>query len=174
MFEKKDELSQREKVIALFEGRQSGDVVGYDEIGDALGVADRSTIQSVTHAAKRGLLVDQGKAVEAVRGVGYRIVEPNEHIRLAGAQQKKSSRALTRSKRTVDNVDFNSLTEDERQVALAAGRAIGFLLRETRRLNVRQENLEASLESVVQQQERGDEETQRLRERLDRLEAKLA
>ncbi|MFH5825010.1 hypothetical protein [Georgenia sp. AZ-5] len=110
------------------------------------------------------------RAIEAVRNVGYRIVAPQEHGRLAVTHQRKSIRALRAGRSKVENVDLDKLDPEARKafgiMALAFAAQIDF----NRRLDVRQKRLEEAVKHVSVRTERSEEEIATLRERLDRLE----
>lgn len=168
-----DGRSQRSIIMDLFSGRATGDVITYSEIQAALGTLDRRAAQSAVNAAKRGLLVERAIAVDAVENEGYRIAAPAEHLTLARRHQKRSNRSLLRGRNTTNHVDVRGLTEDQRAALVQAGRALDYLLREQRRLNIRQANLERSLSSVVERQERSEGETRELQDRMARIEARI-
>ena len=76
-----------------------GPEVTYEALVAALALdpeADRHTIQLAMRRASKESEVAT-RALEAVPNVGYRVVKPAEHLRLAKNQQKKSHNALVRA-----------------------------------------------------------------------------
>lgn len=179
-FEKKGEKSQKTLVLEAFESAQSGEVVSYEKLGEILKMnpsTQRTHIQSVVNATKKSLLDKQSKGLEAVPNEGYRIIAPNEHVSLAQKHQGKVSRSLKRAKNTVDRADFNKLTEVEKNLVLAAGRALGFQQEQIRKLDIRQQKLEQVLSAFIPAQQEVNAEVkseiQKLNDRLAELNKKF-
>lgn len=154
------------------------DVVTYETLGEALDLHpynDRAIIQQAMARAAREHEETDKRAIDSVRSVGYRIVEPREHMTLAVRQQKKSRRALERGHSKVVNVDFNNMDPNIRSAfeILASGFAqqAGF----NRRIELRQSRLDRALRDIAdsqhQDRKRTEEEVTELRERLARLES---
>lgn len=160
-----------EQVFEVFSGHQSGDTVSYAEIDFALdGVHTRTQVQGIVYQAARRLLERENKALEAIPNIGYRIVQANEHVRLAGKQQGRASRALARGTRQVVHVDLNGLTEVEKALVQATGHALAAQADYMRRLDIRQKRTERAVATVTKVQSEQSEEMQRLQERIARLE----
>lgn len=91
---------------------QPGDVITYDELGDLLSLHpadERHAIQMSMHRALTELLHEDRRTCETVRGVGYRVVLPAEHLMLA---RRRNARARVQVKRGFDvatNVDLNAV-----------------------------------------------------------------
>lgn len=150
-------------------------VVSYADLADALdldAIGGRQIIQQAMSRAGRELLEKNNRAVESVRGVGYRVVRPEEQLRLAQYHQQRASKSLVRGSRTVRHVDFNGMDAGTRHAFEVTGRALGALIDMNRRLDARQERLEESMKSVVGRVDRSDDEIAALRERLARLESR--
>lgn len=153
-----------------------GEVLTYDAMGRALGLhplEERHTIQMSMRRAAREFEEERKHAVKPVTNVGYQIVPVPEHLMLARGQQRKAGKALVRARSKVDNVDLNDVPDlTMRAVFQATRQALALQLDMMRRLDVRQTNLEEAVTSVVDRQERSEEELAELRERLARLEAR--
>jgi hypothetical protein len=160
-------------VYDLLRKADVGDVTTYETLGEALELdptEDRHAIQmAVRRAAVEHEEVDH-RALESVPNVGYRIVEAQEHLRLARTQQRRSSKALARGQSKVVNVDMNGLPPEVRKAFDVTARAFAMLLDYNRRLDTRQRRLEDAIGSVVERSERSESEIATLRERLARLE----
>lgn len=158
-----------------------GDILSYDEMGDALDVdpgKDRLTIQLAMRRAARELEVADKHAVDAVTNEGYRIVEPTEQAALAHRHQKKARRSLARGQSKVVNVDFNLIGPETRKAFEIMAGAFAAQIDFNRRMDIRQRHLEKAVEAVTVRTEenaqRTDEELAELRARLRRLEEKTS
>ena len=157
----------------LLSGRTVGDVLNYEVMAEALDldpIEDRHTIQLAMRRASKELELENKHAVEAVQNVGYRIVEPEEHLRLARGQQRRSSRALARGHSKVVNVDLSNVDPEVRNAFQVVASAFAMQMEFNRRTDVRQKKLEDALDAVREKSTRTDEEVAELRARLDRLE----
>lgn len=127
-------------------------------------------IRGAVYRAAKELLEINSRAIESVRGEGYRIVTASEQLRLAQNHQRRAGRALTRGKKVVTHVDFNGMDRESRRAFEMAGQAIGALVDMNRRLDTRQRNLEQAMQAVTTRADRSDDEIKDLKARLDRLE----
>lgn len=153
-----------------------GDVLTYERCASVLDldpVSDRGLIQKTVREAQRRNEVDNKRAIEAVPNVGYRVVQPIEHARLAKNYQRRSVVALRSGKSKVVHVDLAGMNPDTRKgfelMALAFSRQEDF----NRRVDVRQRRLEEGLAAVAQKTERSSDEVAELRARLEALEHSL-
>lgn len=148
-------------------------VLTYEAMAEALELdpeTDRHTIQVAMRRAGSELESVEKHAVEAVQNVGYRVVEPEEHLRLAKSQQRRSTKALQRGQSKVVNVDLSNVDPEVRQAFQVVASAFAMQMEFNRRTDVRQKKLEESLETVRETSTRTEEEVAELRERLERLE----
>jgi hypothetical protein len=151
------------------------DVLTYEQMGETLDLdpgADRHTIQVAMRRAAVELEKVDKHAVEAIKNVGYRIVEPEEHLRLAKGQQRRSSRALARGSSKVVNVDLSNVEPEVRQAFQVVAAAFAMQMEFNRRTDVRQKKLEDALGTVREESTRTADEVAELRARLDRLEGR--
>ncbi|MCV7100071.1 hypothetical protein [Mycobacterium palustre] len=172
-FEPAGEVARWRTLYELLNERSIGDVLSYDTMAEALQLdpsKDRHTIQVAMRRAAKELELEDKHAVEAVKNVGYRIVEPEEHLRLARQQQRRSSRALVRGHSKVVNVDLSNVDPEIRNAFQVVASAFAMQMEFNRRTDVRQKQLETALEAVREKSTRTDEEVAELRERLERLE----
>lgn len=150
-----------------------GDLVKYAELGAALGLdpnKERHQIQMAVRRAAYESEQQDNRALEAVPNVGYRIVLPEEHLRLAKGQQRRSSRALVRGHSKVVHVDLNGLDAATRAAFDVVARAFNMQLDLTRRLDVNQRRLAESVAAIQDQTARSADQIAELQARLDRLE----
>lgn len=170
------EKSQWEYAYSLFEDAKPGDIISYDSLGSILrfdSVKERTKIQQAVAQAAKKLLVTRKIALESVRGTGYRVVNPNEHVRLSRKQQSKAFKAISKGTAVVTNVDMTSLTENEKKLALNTGQALAFQAQQLRLLDIRQKDLEKALGTVVRIQEDTLEDVASQKAKLKALEKRL-
>lgn len=158
----------------ILQAHDVDDVVTYVEMGKALDLdpeTDRHSLQMAFRRAAKQYERQDRRAVEAVPNVGYRIVEPAEHLRLARSEQRKSGKALERGQSKIVHVDLNGVEPEVRKAFEVTARAFSVLLDYSRRLDTRQDRLESALDSMATRQERSDNDVADLKARLARLEA---
>lgn len=172
-FEPVGEQARWRILYDLLRKLEVNDTLSYAEMGEALELdpdADRSRIQmAFRRAAKEYEEVDQ-RAVDVVTNVGYRIVEPPEHLRLARRHQKRSRGELTKGQSKVVHVDLSGMDVETRRAFAVVGQAFAMQQDMMRRMDVRQSRLEEAVAATVEKQERSAEELAELRARLERLE----
>ena len=171
-FKPKGEYALRVQALEALRAHSVGETVPYAELEDLLGTGRKQVQAAVRAAAPEFLDVDQ-QAVEAVPNVGYRIVPASDHVRLAQGLQRRSSRALVRGHAVVTKVDFATLSPEVRALTEATARAFAVQIDFNRRMDVRQERLEAAIDAVSAEQNRSADEVAELRERLARLERQI-
>lgn len=147
-------------------------ILTYETMGEALEldpVDDRHTMQVAMRRAAQELEIQDGHAVTAEVGVGYRIVQVSEHLTLARSQQRRSNRALARGHSKVTNVDLTGVEPEVQKAFHVVASAFAMQMDFNRRLDVRQRNLEESLQTMSTKTERTAEELAEVQARLDRL-----
>lgn len=150
------------------------EIVTYETLAEALSLdldRDRKIIQmSMRRAAKEHEEVNK-YAIEPLPNIGYRVVQPAEHLRLAQSQQKRAGRTLARGHSKAVNVDLNAIDNIETRKALElVGRAFAMQMEFNKRFDTRQNQLEQVLDNVNARTERTETELNELRARLARLE----
>lgn len=149
-------------------------VVTYDQMGEAVNLHpddDRHAIQMALRRAAQEFEEADKHALVAIPNVGYRVVEAREHLTLAKDQQRRASRALARGHSKVVNVDATGVNPEVRHALMVVAQALSMQMDMSRRLDVRQSNLERVVQVVTAKQERSDEEVADLKARLARLES---
>ena len=171
LFKPVGEKSRKDFALEVLREHSVGDVVPYATFGDRLGDDARRVIQAAVRDAGKDFLKLDGHAIEAVPNVGYRVVEPDGHVRLAEKQRKRSVRSLRRGSSLVSSVDYNGMSAESRR--LAEGMAMGFahLLEQNARMDARVRSVEVVADAVAEKQDRTDSEVAELRARLSRLES---
>ena len=133
-------------------------------------VRDREEIRQAFYRAAKKHEREDKRAVEVVKGVGYRVVEAKEHLALARKHQKRSGRQLSKAVGKVTNVDLNGMDPAVRQ-GFEMVRGI-FLLQEdfNRRTARKLQNHDEAIQSLIQAKDRTEAEREELKSRIERLE----
>jgi len=123
----------------------------FDELATFAGLetGDVANVQSVVNAAKRRLTERHRRAVESVRGKGYRIVEPEEQLRLSKKHTTKSRRQLVKARTNVAHADLHGLADEVRAQFTRQESKINYLLESQRRISKRQDNLDKLIEETT-------------------------
>lgn len=163
-FQPLGELARWRVLVSEFATVERNTTVSYEQLGKLLDLDpdsgdSRKAIQAAVRQASNRLSKDYDRSLVAVRGVGYRVVLPEEHVELAQRHQKKSRGALVRAKTHVEHVDLSGLTEEGRKIVLATANALSWQIGQIRRLDIRQKDLVRAVEAVTTRQERSEEET---------------
>ena len=69
---------------------------------------------------KKQMLWEENKALENIQNVGYRVVNPNEHVRLTNREMKRAERRARMACDIILHTDLDRLTEKEKMIAIAA------------------------------------------------------
>lgn len=150
-----------------------GDVITYDQMGEALDMdptADRHAIQMAVRRAAKEYEVEDRHALEVAPNVGYRVVEAERHLDLAKRQHRKAGKALQRGHSKVVNVDLSNVDPEVRSAFQVVAQAFTLQMDMSRRLESNQKKLQATVTDIAQQMERSDAERQEILARLERLE----
>lgn len=176
LFMPKGAVSRRKILTRLVREHNPGDVLTYEQLGEALEVGSKREIQSAVNGAKLTIEKETNHALIAVQNVGYRIILANEHLALALAHQKKSVRQVKRAKSKVDHVPLTDLSSDERAAVISASVAFAAQQRFLRTADARyarREELEEFMNESSRKSDRTDEELRLMKERIARLESGL-
>lgn len=176
-FEPIGEQARWKTVYEIIKAAPTDHLITYEVLADALGlhpVDDRDTIRGAVHRAAREHEVTDKRAVEAVRGEGYRPVDQQGSLILARGQQVKSGKALVRGHSKAVNVDLNGVDPQVRAALETIGKAFVLQMDFNKRFQAKQDRLEEAIRDISDSQagdrKRTDDELAELRERLARLE----
>lgn len=172
MFKTIGEKSRRLQVIEKVADMQPDQVISYETLESMLSV-DRLTAQSVVNSALPGLQREHKKTLVAVRGVGYRVLQANEHLGLATRHQRKGRRAVRRGKLVVVHTDYGQLTEAEKVKADTARQIFAAQEAFERRADLRyasKEKLDQFIAGQSSTNERTVEQVEQVKARLRELE----
>ena len=174
LFQPRGVKSERQSVVDYVAKANYGDLVHYDDLCSLLGGKDRQAMQSVVNQAKPSLERAHQIALIPVRGSGYRIAHPAEHLGLAKQHQRKSRRSLGRSHSKVQNVDLSKLTPGEKAAVTLAAASLSAQMDYMRRNDIRVGRLEAAAQEVAVKSEKSAEDISALQARLARLEQAIS
>lgn len=164
-------------VYDLLKRTPTGTVVTYKQLADELGldaVRHRDAIRgAVIRAAKEHEEKDK-RAIQVVRGEGYRPVDARVNIELARKHQKRAGRSLVRGHSKAVNVDLNGVEPTVRAALETLGHAFVLQMDFNKRFEGKQAKLEETVREIADSQaedrKRTAEEVAELRARLARLE----
>jgi len=126
-----------------------GDVIPFADLAGAIDVGDdeagRSQVRQAVSAARPLLLNDHGRALVAVRGVGYRVARPGEMAGIAQDHRQRADRQIGKALAIIDKADMSAASEEERR----RFQAVGIVIRNLHnRMNSAEQRL-ADLEEAV-------------------------
>lgn len=171
LFEPADGVQARwKKVYDLLKGMDVGDVLTYDTLAELFPELERQGLQGVVRRAAQEFLEENNRGLRNVRGLGYRVINPAEHIEVARWHQARSVQSLKRGQSAVAHVDLSGMSPEIRALTEATGRALTNQLAYMQRMDVRQKKLERVLSDTVDRTATNEDQIRELQERLDRLE----
>lgn len=151
---REDGRSNADVILAVFDGRQPGDLVTYAELLDALrddcDVA--YTVKDVHSMMSRvypRLLEEQQKAPANVPRAGYRIALAAEHTSLADKRKSFADRQMLRGIKTLEGIRREELTENERRLADGQLMIMSALYHQMKAMERRQDRIEATIRKIV-------------------------
>lgn len=176
-FEPAGERARWRMLYDLLLAKDLDDTLTYEEMAQATDLeypGDKTKIQLAFRRAAKEFETENNHAAESIPNVGYRIVLPSEHLRLARTHERKSGRSLMRGQSKVVHVDLNGMEPEIKRAFEITARAFAVLIDYSRRLDSRQSRVEQALDSMAVRQDRSDDEVAELRLRLARLEGNPA
>lgn len=117
-------LPEWKNMFDTFKDAKYGDVLSYSDPNRCLTSGDvRENKSYVFSKFRKEMLVQQNKYLENERDRGYRIVLPNEHVRLTGREVKRAERRARQAVSIILHTNMEKLTAQEQEIArLAAAR----------------------------------------------------
>lgn len=176
LFQPKGAKSRRELLTELVRDTAYGQVLDYAALGALLDCESRREVQTAVNGARLALERETRKALVAVANVGYRVVHPAEHGELAVKHQRKARRQVRRARSKVEYIDMSELTPEQRQFVTTAQIVLAAQADFERRADVRYAkaaDVQRFMSESSERVERSETEIDRLRERVQRLEAGL-
>ncbi|MEO3922662.1 hypothetical protein ABGB07_02085 [Micromonosporaceae bacterium B7E4] len=166
MFEVKGDRAQWRTIFEHISGMQPGEVVKYDELAGLLPDAPEGSVRSAFYRAVRECEAELKRTFANVRGVGFKMVDANEHERLARVHHKRAKRQLKTGKRKAASADRSRLSREERARIDAIELNLSRQIEMTNRLQDRVAKVETDLK-VARREQRTDSAA--LADRVDRL-----
>jgi len=98
----------------LLDAAQPGAVITYAELEDCLG-RDLAKNRAPLYRARQELGELRSHWLEAVPNVGYRVIDPAEHVRVATGHRRKSRRQVGMAIKVLKATDLSQLQADALQ-----------------------------------------------------------
>lgn len=171
MFEKVGEKSRRELLVALVSNAPYGQVFSYGTLADAIGAEDKSTVQSAVNGSLGSLGRELSKTLVNVRGVGYRVPHPNEHLDVGRTRRRRMARQGRKGKAVTTYVDLSAMNRAEAAATIAeAGKfaEIDSFMRRQKKFNW------AIVNEVARVEGNADKKLANLQAQIDELKRKSA
>ena len=112
-FKPKGEIAEWRMIYEqLLETAEFGQVITYAELDEALGrpfIDNRGPI----YRAREDLGTIRQRWLEPVPGVGYRITEPSDHVRVSVSHRRRSQRQMSISVKVIGATDLGRLSPDD-------------------------------------------------------------
>lgn len=115
---RKDGRSDWRVVYDLFVQMQPGDTIESAKLLAALETEDRSRMYRAVQRANRELWAKDYRSVDSVKGVGYRMLRPVEHVTQAMAYRRRSRRQLGNAVASSRATDLVGMEDDDRREAI--------------------------------------------------------
>lgn len=169
-----DGRAKWEQVYSLLAALEPNDLLAYSTVIEVTGL-DLQEDRSPLYAAQRHLEQNKRRTVEAVDGIGYRIVLADEHARLALGHAKRAKRQYTKAKRRTTYVREEELTTDAARAELADLRArVGSLEQHARWSAKKLGAVDEAVKGLKTRTKRVESASEKLAKNLAAQEAKMA
>lgn len=101
-----------EKVCGVFDGKQYGETVTHDELASAASLKWRDKEYRYLMAAVAKRMLETGRMIESVHGVGYRLVEPDKYSTKSVDCVLSAGRKLDKGVKILDNAPVGNMTQN--------------------------------------------------------------
>lgn len=116
IFDPKGAQSERKVVYDLISAPSVGAIITFQMLNEVLG-RDFKSDRGPLYKARQDLERINKRCLESVPGVGYRVVDGIDQVKLAGRRFVYAGRQINKGLVTVCNVDRNKLSDDEIKIA---------------------------------------------------------
>ncbi len=101
-------------------GLEPGDVIAYEDLHEALDRpgGERHAVQQAVRIASRRMLADEKRCLVPVRGKGYKIAHPSEHVAVGKDREVRGVRQFARAVQVYDQTPLDELTPAQRELHL--------------------------------------------------------
>lgn len=111
------QLRPHERLVEAVAGMDYGDPITHETIGSIIGErAGTNKYRSTVRKASR-ILLDKGKMLENIRGIGYRVTRAADYVPHALYHFDKGKKEIKRGRKILENIPMNKLTAQERSSA---------------------------------------------------------
>lgn len=148
-------------IYDLFRKAEVGQTVTYDQMAAPLAlhpVTDRHALQMAARRAGLELERADRRAVDAVRGQGYRVVQPAEILGLGKRRNRRAGRQLTRGAITTRAVDLSLVDGPTREALETLARGFAVQGEINRRVAARQRKQDELIDMLMQRVDRLERE----------------
>jgi hypothetical protein len=153
-----DGRSDRRVVFELVQDAKPGDTFSYDQLTNVLAVGlgcvvDRKRVCRAVNAANKTLLQERRRYLAVVKGVGYRVINADEHLGVALMKKEQAQGSLKRGIDVLENARIDELSPTQRTLhegQLLILNGLYHATRESFRRHERSERLIADLQRRVQ------------------------
>lgn len=166
MFDVKGDRPQWRTIFERIGALKIGDVITYEDLAALLPDAPESSVRPAFYRAVKECETQLRRSFCNVRKVGYRMVEANEHERLARQHHTRGKRQLTRAKRKAASADRSRLSREERARIDAVELNLTRQIEMTARLEGRVSKVETDLQAARREQR---VDAAQLSDRVDQL-----
>lgn len=105
-----------EELVDFMSTYEYGTVFEHNAISHMLDVPKNSTKYKTSITKLKKLMLEKGKMLENIRGVGYRIVNPSDYAGKAINQYKLGFNRLTKGEKILNYTPVNDLSDEDRKV----------------------------------------------------------
>jgi hypothetical protein len=105
-------------IFDYVENLEYGTQVTFDEFMTLLGTEDKTRVYQAVGSAKRKLWAKAQRSLDVVRGVGYRVLQPEEHELQAGGYQRTARRRLNNAVAVMQATDISRMEPKARDWVL--------------------------------------------------------
>ena len=176
-FQPVGERARWRELYDLLKETETDGLVTYEQMAEALDLdpeKNKATIRAALYRAAKEHEEQDKRAVTAVPNVGYRVVQPQEHLGLARRHQKRSTRSLARGHSKVVNVDLSKVEPEARKAFELVASVLALQSDFNRRAEAKLTAHDRAIRELVESTERTDAERDEIRARLEKLEAGLS
>lgn len=175
-FEPVGEEARWKVIYEILREAPEDEIVPYERLLDALGLdpEQRAVVHLATRRAVKELQEKDRRTVATVRGKGYRVATPEEHMPLGMSHHAKAGRALVRARNTVNSTDLNRIEDPAarhavEQVVLALANEIEV----NRRMRQKVDQHDWDILTLAANQAHTNQAIDLIRDHQQRLEAKM-
>ena len=104
-----------DKLVTAVEGRNYGDVLTFDEIGDIIHQRYGRTMYNDILQAARKRLISAGHMIVNVRGIGYKVCAPDGYTGEGVRYMRQGARKIDRGAKIISHAPVNDMSPEARE-----------------------------------------------------------